>query len=100
MRTEWDHAKAAANFIKHRVPFEEAATVFDDTLSETYRDDAHSVEETRYVTVGCSRAGRILVVAHADRGPAVRLISARRATRGERRFYEEGIQAARRRHPS
>ena len=65
-------------------------TVLDDPLSSTFPDPDHSVDERRYLTTGSSVSGRILVVAHTDRGEAVRLISARAATSGERRFYEQG----------
>jgi len=87
---EWDDRKAAANAKKHGVTFQEAATVLEHTLSITFRDPDHSREEFRFLTIGLSSIGRILMVAHTDRADAVRLISARPATRGERRFYEEG----------
>jgi hypothetical protein len=87
---EWDDQKAAANARKHHVSFEEAATVLEDTLSITFRDPDHSIEEFRFLTIGRSSSGRIIMVAHTDREEAVRLISARPATRSERRSYEEG----------
>jgi uncharacterized protein len=87
---EWDPAKAANNLRKHRVNFREAVTALEDPLSTTYPDPDHSLEERRFVTIGVSAKGRVLVVAHADRRAAVRIISARRATSRERRFYEEG----------
>jgi uncharacterized protein len=87
---EWDPRKAAANLRKHGVSFHEAGSVLGDPLSTTYPDPEHSLDELRYITVGSSAAGRILVVAHTDRADTVRLISARRATSRERRFYEEG----------
>jgi len=87
---EWDDQKAAANAKKHGVSFEEAATVLEDALSITFRDPDHSIEEFRFLTIGLGSTGRILMLAHTDRGEAVRLISARPATRSERRFYEEG----------
>ena len=90
MILEWDPAKAASNLAKHGVDFHEAGTVLADPLSTTYPDPAHSFEERRYITIGAALSGRILVVAHADRGEAVRLISARPATPSERRFYEQG----------
>jgi hypothetical protein len=86
---EWDPVKAAANARKHRVTFDEAQTVLGNPLSITGSDPDHSYEESRYLAVGPSKVGRILVVAFTDRGSAVRLISARRATRRERRSYEE-----------
>jgi uncharacterized DUF497 family protein len=87
---EWDDQKAAANARKHHVSFEEAATVLEDTLSITFRDPDHSIEECRFLTIGRGSSGRIIMVAHTDREEAVRLISARPATRSERRSYEEG----------
>ncbi len=87
----WDPKKVASNRRKHGVDFHEAATVLEDTLSTTFPDPDHSVDEERYVTIGQSWAGRILVVAHTDRAAdEVRIMSARPATRRERRFYEEG----------
>ena len=90
MQFEWDPAKAAENFAKHGVSFEEAATVFRDTLSQTGQDPDHSVGEERFVTFGVSTSGRLLVVAHTERGDTIRIISARPATPGERNIYEEG----------
>jgi uncharacterized protein len=89
MDFEWDAEKAATNVRKHGVPFDEAATIFGDPLSLTYHDPDHSWEEERYITVGTSHAGRLLVVSQTDRGENVRIISARIATRRERRKYEE-----------
>ena len=88
MRFEWDPAKAAANLHKHGVSFEEASTVFGDTLSSTVPDPAHGEVEQRFVTFGVSAAGRALVLAHTDRGDVVRIISARSMTTAERRAYE------------
>ena len=90
MRFEWDAMKAESNLQKHGVSFREAATTFADPLSWTYPDPDHSVEEERSLLIGTSRPGRLLVVAFTERGGAVRLISARPATRRERSFYEEG----------
>jgi hypothetical protein len=90
VKFEWDEGKAAANFDKHDVSFEEASTAFEDELSLTGRDPDHSLGEARFVTFGISSAGRLLVVSHTERGDKVRLISARPATRNERKFYEEG----------
>lgn len=87
---EWNRAKAAANLRKHGVSFEEASTVFGDPLAVLLRDPDHSAEEQRYVLLGSSVAGRMLVVTFAERPPRTRLISARPATRRERRDYEEG----------
>ena len=87
---EWDARKADTNAAKHGVLFDEAATVFGDPLSLTIADPVHSEGEDRCITVGASHRGRILVVAHTDRGGRIRIISARTATRSERRTYEEG----------
>lgn len=85
----WDARKAAANKKKHGIDFYEAATVLDDTLSTTFPDTNHSTVESRFLTIGVSNRQRLLVVAHSEEGEKVRIISARRATRHERRFYEE-----------
>lgn len=90
MRFEWDPAKAAENLSRHGVSFEEAATVFRDTLSQTGQDPDHSSGEERFVIFGVSTGGRLLAVAHTERGDTIRIISARAATPGERRIYEEG----------
>jgi uncharacterized DUF497 family protein len=90
MIVEWDDRKAAANLRKHGVSFSEAVTVLEHVLGVTYRDVDHSLDESRYLTIGPSSGGRILVVAHTEREEAIRLISARHATRRERRHYEEG----------
>jgi uncharacterized protein len=89
LRLEWDPAKAAGNFAKHGVSFEEAATVFRDPLSATAPDPDHSLDEERFITFGVSTSGWLLVVAHADRDDTIRIISARPATPGERKIYEE-----------
>lgn len=88
MQFEWDPAKAERNQRKHGVDFTEAASVFGDPLSDTFPDPAHSVGEHRFVTVGQSSAGRLLVVGHTDRGDTIRIITARQATSLERRYYE------------
>ena len=86
---EWDPVKAAENVRKHVVTFDEASTVFGDPLALLMVDPDHSEEEQRYVLLGMSKTQRLLVVAFAERPPRTRLISARRATRQERRRYEE-----------
>ena len=86
----WDERKAAANQKKHGIDFHEAATVLDDTLSTTFPDTDHSTSESRFLTIGMPNRQRLLVVAHNEDGKTVRIIPARRATRHERRFYEEG----------
>ena len=86
---EWDSSKAAANLKKHRVAFTEAATVFLDPLALTYQDPDHSEGEQRYITLGESTRGRVILVAHLDRGDRIRIISARRAIRKEAHEYGE-----------
>ena len=90
MEFEWNPDKATLNIEKHGVSFQEATTVFNDPLSVTFPDSQHSLGESRYVIIGISRYGQLLIVAHTDRGEKVRIISARKATRQEQRFYEEG----------
>ena len=89
MRFEWDPAKAAENLARHGISFAEAATVFRDPLSATGADPDHSFDEERFVTFGASTNGRVLVVAHTDRGDTIRIISARPVTAAERKVYEE-----------
>lgn len=88
MEFEWDRSKAKRNLQKHRISFDEAVTVFFDPLAATVDDVDHSVSERRYLTIGYSARGRLLVVAHTDRGTAVRIVSARLATAGERKRHE------------
>lgn len=85
----WDSAKAAANVKKHAITFEEACTVFLDTLSATGADPDHSTGEERWLTFGRSSAGHLLVVSHTDQGDTIRIISARRGTADERKLYEK-----------
>jgi len=91
---EWDPVKAAANVKKHRVRFEEAASVFRDPLALTFPDPDHSDEEDREITIGFSVKRRVLFVSPAAREGRIRIISARRATRREQRQYEQGIGEA------
>lgn len=88
MEFEWNEEKAEKNLAKHRVAFDEATTVFDDPLHVDFYDPDHSDEEERYLIVGRSRRGRLLILSYMERGAAVRLISAREATPAERRTYE------------
>ena len=90
MLFEWDPRKAAEKLSRHGVSFHEAATVFDDPLAITYPDPDHSGNESRYLTFGASADGRLLVVAHSEGRDTIRIISARRAARNERKIYEEG----------
>lgn len=89
MSFTWDHKKGAENLKKHGIDFREAATVFDDPLSTTFPDADHSEGEQRFLIVGMSALGRILVVSHTESGNTIRIISARTATRRERKFYEK-----------
>ncbi len=86
---EWDPAKAAANLKKLGVSFREATTVLTDPLSITVSEPDHSNDEERYIDVGLSAQGRIVVVVYTERGTRIRVISARKATTAERRRYEE-----------
>lgn len=85
---EWDEEKAVANLRKHGISFEEGTTVFTDPLSITISDPLHSQDETRYIDIGRSSEGRLLVVVYTEES-TIRLISCRPATRAERRIYEE-----------
>jgi uncharacterized DUF497 family protein len=89
MKFEWDTTKAVVNRRKHRVSFEEAVTVFGDLLSMTSPDPDHSDNEKRFITIGLSSRGRLLMVAHTERAQRVRIISARKLSQNERRAYEE-----------
>ena len=90
MKFEWDTAKATANLSKHSVSFDEGATIFLDQLALSGPDPDHSVGESRYITFGMSSLGRLLAVSHTHRPGGIRIISARRITRAERKIYEEG----------
>lgn len=88
MRFEWDPKKSKRNLEKHGVSFEEAVTVFYDPLSATFDDPDHSVGEYRDITIGLSSRDRLLVIAHAERGESIRIISVRPATAHERKRHE------------
>jgi uncharacterized DUF497 family protein len=90
MEFEWDDDKAESNERKHGVSFTEAMTVFGDPLALTAYDPKYSVDEDRYITMGMSELGRLVIVSHTDRGDKIRLISARVATKRERKDYEDG----------
>ena len=94
LRFEWDPRKAAANERRHGVSFEEAQTVFFDERARLIDDPEHSADEDRFILLGMSTKLRILVVVHAYRAEdeVIRLISARKATRSERKRYDEGWQ--------
>jgi uncharacterized protein len=87
---EWDEVKAKANLNKHNVSFEEGRTVFNDPFLFTFPDDKHSADEERYINLGLSASGRVLVLTHTERQGKIRIISCRKATPRERSFYEEG----------
>ena len=86
---EWDSAKADANLKEHGVSFDEATTVFRDALSITISDPNHSGSEVRFIDIGMSHRMQLLVVSYTERQDGIRIISARRATRAERKSYEE-----------
>ncbi len=90
MKFDWDESKAASNLSKHGVSFDEAKTVFDDPLYVDFYDPDHSDDEERYLIVGESDRGRLLIASYTERGESIRLISAREVTRTEREAYEEG----------
>ena len=90
MEFEWDRNKAERNLIKHGVSFNEAKTVFDDLLYVDFYDPSHSDNEDRYLIVGESERGRLLIVSYTERGNKNRLISARETTKTERETYAEG----------
>lgn len=90
MHFEWSPVKAKKNLRKHGVSFEEAASVFYDPLAVAGADPDHSEAEERTIAFGMSSQGKLLVVAHTERGDVIRIISARIATQHERYIYEEG----------
>jgi uncharacterized DUF497 family protein len=92
MRFDWDPSKAASNLKKHQVSFDEAKTVFFDDFAVQFFDDEHSQDEDRFIMLGMSSHARLLVVCHCERteGEVIRIISARKATRGESAFYRGG----------
>jgi uncharacterized DUF497 family protein len=89
MEFEWDEAKAAANLSKHGISFEEAQTIFDDPLYVDFYDPDHSQDEHRYIMIGLSKQGRLLIASYTERDDTIRLINAREVTRSERQAYEE-----------
>lgn len=93
MLFDWDEEKARSNFTKHDVSFDEATSVFDDPLFLTFADPEHSLQEQRFIIMGESAKGRLLVIAYTDRkkNNTTRLISARLATRKERKNYESDL---------
>ncbi|MFQ5771201.1 MAG: BrnT family toxin [bacterium] len=92
---EWDPSKAKKTIKIHGVSFDEASTSFKDTLSLTIYDPLHSDEEDRFVLIGNSYKNRLLVVVHTERGDKIRIISARKATKNERKQYEKNAKRSR-----
>ena len=90
MEFEWDESKAERNLIKHGVSFDEAKTVFEDPLYVDFYDPSHSDNEDRYLIIGESERGRLLIVSYTERGNKNRLISARETTKTEKETYAEG----------
>jgi hypothetical protein len=90
MDFEWDTAKATRNLKKHKLAFQEAATVFNDPLALTFKDPDYSIGEHRLLTFGATRTGNHVIVSHTERGSFVRIISARLMTKQERTIYEKG----------
>lgn len=92
---EWDKNKAKANLRKHKISFDEAKTVFNDPLTVTFRDDLHSIEEERLISIGMSANNRVLLVVNtesekSENAIVIRIISCRKATASEREVYEKG----------
>jgi len=92
LQFEWDPAKGRTNIGKHGVTFDEASTCFEDPLSITIPDPLHSENEERFILIGSSHRGQLLVVVHTERGERIRIISARPATSKERLHYEEDYE--------
>lgn len=90
MEFDNDPAKAALNLKKHKVSFEEAASVFGDPLAYTFADPDHSINEERWLLFGLSSMARVLAISYTNRSEKYRIINARKATRHERKIYEEG----------
>jgi uncharacterized DUF497 family protein len=90
---EWDAAKAQSNIQKHGVSFDDACTVFDDPPHLTTGDPDHSGRESRFVTMGESLFGHLLIVCHCDAEDNIRIISARKANKHERHFYESLVRS-------
>jgi uncharacterized protein len=87
---EWDEAKAKANLKKHKVSFQDGKTIFNDPLLLTFPDQEHSEHEERYINIGVSAEGNVIVLVSTERRGKIRIINCRKATSHERRFYEKG----------
>lgn len=88
IKFEWHSEKAESNFKKHNVSFEEAKSVFYDDFAYMFSDEAHSKHEHRYILIGYSKNNRLLFVSFTERNDVIRIISARKATKQERKYYE------------
>jgi uncharacterized DUF497 family protein len=86
---EWNPEKAKVNLQKHQVNFDEASTIFDDPQFISFLDEEHSTDEERYITIGLSNKNRLLMVAHTDCNDNIWIISARKVTKHEEKFYQE-----------
>jgi uncharacterized protein len=86
---EWDESKDLSNQIKHGISFDEAKSVFSDPRSITIADEQHSDDEDRYIDIGISSGGRMIVVSYTERGLNIRIISCRKATKSEKETYEQ-----------
>ena len=93
LRFEWDRKKASSNRSRHGVSFDEALTVFANPMARIFDDEDHSTEEHREITIGHSAKERLLLVCFTSQGESVRIFSARKATRAERKDYEENIKS-------
>jgi uncharacterized protein len=93
LKFEWDPRKAASNVSKHGISFEEALTVFGDSLARIFEDEDHSSEEQREIIIGHSVKERLLVICFTAQGESVRVFSARRATKREQKDYEENVKS-------
>ena len=93
LKFEWDRRKAASNLSKHGVSFEEALTVFADPLARIFDDEDHSIEEQREIIIGPSAEERLLVVCFTAQRESIRIFSARKSTRQERKDYEENVKS-------
>lgn len=89
---EWDRQKAEANYARHRIDFQEALTVFRDPLARIFDDEEHSEDEPREIIIGRSMKQRLILVCFTVRGIRIRIIGARKATRLERKDYEENVR--------
>jgi uncharacterized DUF497 family protein len=88
---EWNDRKEAQNLENHGIDFRESIEAFDDPLALVRVDPEHSGDEHRFIIIGCSKKGRVLLTVFTERGTEIRIISSRRATRREVRDYEEGV---------